>query len=289
MQAGIGDESYTYHGDDSGLSTWDKTFTSRNGDGSGDAEENFHAAIKLIAACKAGGAFLDVGSGLGRIVKQLWPDAGTVTGLEPDLKRYLACRNRLSGRDHVDVLNMTSWDYRKRFPERRFDFTTVSMVVQHVSTQACRDILRDVREFMAPGGVAMISTTHFFEERFTYEMDLAPHAATEFDRYADASEHQDKGIPVRMFSKASLLAEIEQAGLQVVDWRQFSYVRPEKVEGMASMFGVPIERLRDFGLSQYAVVRRAPPPPRQGSPPLPETQARGIRRLLARRNRVCQP
>src|SRR5262249_11789999 len=79
----------------------------------------------------------------------------------------------------------------------------------------------------------------------------------EFDLYASNSTEQDRGIPVRMFSKEALHREIDRAGLEVVDWQQFSYVRPEKVDGFASLYGVPADCVRDFGVSQYVAVRHA--------------------------------
>jgi hypothetical protein len=116
-------------------------------------------------------------------------------------------------------------------------------------------LLGDVRELLAPGGIAVIGTTHFGEERFGAEADAAPQDRGDFDRYAEASAAQDKGIPVRMFSKDSLLREIERAGLEAVVWRPFSYVRPESLDRVAAMYGVTVDQVRDVGLSQYAVVR----------------------------------
>jgi hypothetical protein len=60
-----------------------------------------------------------------------------------------------------------------------------------------------------------------------------------------------------MFSKQSLLREIGRTGLELVVWRPFSYVRPEGLERVARQYGVSVDQIRDVGLSQYAVVRRA--------------------------------
>jgi SAM-dependent methyltransferase len=264
LEDDLNDQSYTYHGNDDALASWTAMFTSRNGDGRGDHEENFLSAIKLAAACKSGGAFLDVGSGLGRIIDQVKPYAGRVTGLEPDHDRFTACKNGFAADKRIEILKTTSWDYVRSHPGRNFDFVTLSMVLQHVSTRACQQILSNVRELTAPDGVAIVSTTHLIEERFTYESDPAPHDVGEFDRYADRSESQDRGIPVRWFSKESFFREIEQAGLEVIVWQEFSYVRPENVPTIASLYGFTVDQVRDLGVSQYAVVReRRRPAPRR--------------------------
>lgn len=260
----LSDQAYTYHGDDDALTSWNRMFTSRNGDGEGDPEENFLSAIRLVAACKAGGDFLDIGSGIGRIIDLIRRDAASVVGLEPDNGRYLGCKNGFAPDRRIEMFNLKSWDYRQQNGGRRFDFITVSMVVQHVSTGACRQIFSDVHDLLAPNGSALISTTHFYEERFSYEADPSAHEVAEFDRYADQMTSQDKGLPVRMFSRASLHQEIERAGLEVVAWQQFAYPRPDRATEVAGFFAGPPEEMRDRGVSQYAVVRRPVAAPQAG-------------------------
>jgi SAM-dependent methyltransferase len=249
--------AYVYPGDDAELAAATPMFTSRIGDGRGNHEEDFLSALRLAAAGKAGGAFLDVGSGVGRIVDLVRAEAGRVTGLEPDAERCRACETGFAHDPRVAMFRMTTTDYRVRFPRRRFDLVTVSMVLQHVSTGTCARILGDVRAMMAPGALAVIATTHFFEERFTFEADASAHDAAEFDRCADGEPRPDKGLPVRMFSQASLAQEIARAGLEPIVWRPFTFVRPESLERAAAQYRAPPERLRDVGLSQYVVARAA--------------------------------
>lgn len=253
------DDGYTYNANDDAIARWHASFTSREGDCRGDCEEVYLGALKSAAACKAGGDFLDIGSGYGRIIDLVKSYPTTVVGLEPDLERFSDCHRSLRDDAHVEVLNVTSGRFRELNPDRRFDFISVSMVVQHVSTRTCQHILSDIREFLAPNGVGVISTTQFFEERFTYQTDPSPRTAAEYDRYAEDFQNQDKGIPVRMFSKASFLAALEQAGLETVTWQQFAYVRPESADGIAGLYGVTADQIRNVGISQYALVRRAPP------------------------------
>jgi SAM-dependent methyltransferase len=253
----LSDGDYTYHGSDDEITRWLGMFTSRNGDGSGDPEENFLSTVRLVAACKAGGSFLDIGSGFGRIVDIVKPYAGTLVGIEPDMERFRACRDGAARHANVEILNCFSGDLRASRPGARFDLITLSMVLQHVSTRTCSGILDDVRGMLKPGGVAVISSTHFFEERFTYEADASPHDVKEFDFYAENTGQQVMGIPVRLFSKEAFLQTIEGAGLEVVVWQQFFYARPERVDSVASDFRASMDDVRNVGFSQYCTVRRA--------------------------------
>lgn len=253
----MNDTTYTYNDDDSNLASWNSLFTSRHGDGSGDPEEDFLSAIRLVAACKAGGTFLDVGSGIGRIIDLLKPYAGGIVGLEPDRERYIACRDGAAAFDDwIEMFNTTSWEFRRSYRGRGFDFITVSMVIQHISTQACGRLLDDVHGLLKPNGVAMIATTHFYEERFTYQAAPQAHDVSEFDRYAEQVADQDKGIPVRMFSAEAFHRELGRAGLEVILWRQFAYPRADRAAELGGVLAATADQVRDLGSSQYAVVRR---------------------------------
>jgi 2-polyprenyl-3-methyl-5-hydroxy-6-metoxy-1,4-benzoquinol methylase len=249
-------QSYKYNATDEALIEWIKQFTSRVGDGTGDIEEVYLSALKLIASCKPGAKYLDIGSGLGRIVDMMRHSAGTLIGLEPDVSRFQVCHRAYHDGERVRILNSTTSAFRDAHPEARFDVITLSMVLQHVSTGTCEQILRDVHELLTPDGVAMISTTHFYEERFTFQLKPAPQSSEDYDRYASDTANGQWGIPVRMFSKASFLSALERAALETTVWGPFSYVRPERLSGIAALYGAPPEALRDMGISQYAVVKR---------------------------------
>jgi ubiquinone/menaquinone biosynthesis C-methylase UbiE len=256
----VTEQRYKYNFTDDQLGDLMKSFTSRNGDGTGDIEENYQSCLRLVGNCKTDQNYLDVGSGSGRIIEIMRPNAKRMTGLEPDIERFKSCRDNYLNCENVQIFNSTTSEYNDAFPNERFDVIIVSMVLQHVSTTTCGQILRDVQKLLAPNGVGIVATTHFFDERFLYQFDTNPKSSDEFDRYAENCSDQEWGIPVRMFSKGSFYREIEQAALEVIVWNQFCYFRPEKLAHFAPLYHVPADAIRDTAISQFAVVRRRSDP-----------------------------
>jgi SAM-dependent methyltransferase len=256
----VNEPSYKYNASDEGLRAFNSSFTSRNGDGTDDPEENFFSILKLAACCKSGGNFLDVGSGHGRIVDIVLPYAGHVVALEPDVDRFQSCRNAFTGNSTVDVQNVVSSEYKAANPGKRFDLITLSMVQQHISTRQSRELLDDVRDLLAPRGIAVIATTHLRDETFLYSGRSVPVTVDEFDRYAENPACQDWGIPVRMFSKKSFHEAVQRAALEIIVWNQFSYVRSDRMEAIAALYGVKQDAIHDVGTSQFVAVshRRTP-------------------------------
>jgi len=256
MHSGMKIQGYTYKGNDDELSAWDQSFTSRIGDGTGNPEEEYLSVLKLIANCKPNAKYLDIGCGLGRIIQIVQHSVGGLVGLEPDPERFQACYDRHHDGDRIRIINSTSLEYKDAHPEDRFDIIAVSMVLQHVPTAICDQILCDVHDLLMPEGVAIIAATQQEIERFTFEFNPTLQIVEEFDRYAEDTANQEWGIPVRMFSKASFHRAIEQGGLHIIHWGQFSYYRPEKLAWWAARSGVPPEAIQDVAISQYAVVKR---------------------------------
>jgi len=249
--------TYKYNADDDAITAWNRNFTSRIGDGTGDPEEAYLSTIRLIARCKPDSVFLDIGCGLGRlidIVKNITPN---IIALEPDKTRFQDCFDHHHDGFKIQVLNIGSSDFILDNPGRRFDFIAVSMVLQHVSTRICDQICSDVFELLAPKGVAIIATTLQDQERFGFQSKSTPQAIEVFDRYAEDSKGQEWGIPVRQFSKLSFFSMLQRAKLNVAEWGQFSYIRPEKLGWMAAncMHTKP-EAIANLGTSQFAVVNR---------------------------------
>jgi protein-L-isoaspartate O-methyltransferase len=247
---------YRYNAGDDQMVAWNRNFTSRIGDGSGDPEEEYLATLRFVAACKPRSELLDIGCGLGRVVDVMRHDVASIVGLEPDADRFGTCHASFHDGGRIQIHHCTSADYRAAHPGRRFDIVVVSMVIQHVPTRTCDLILADVPELLADDGIGVIATTQQDAERFTFQSDQTPRSREAFDRYASDSSDQTHGIPVRQFSKASFLAALDRAGLDMVRWGQFSYLRPEKLGWFAKWMGSTTDAIKDVATSQYAVVRR---------------------------------
>lgn len=251
------DQTYTYNASDEEISDYLRIFTSRIGDGTGDPEEEYLSLLKVIVACKANARYLDIGSGWGRIIDIVHPSAAVLVGLEPDPKRFAHCFKTYHDGGRTRIFNTSSLEFRTTYPQERFDVITLSMVLQHVATSVCDKILLDVHELLAPDGLAVIATTQQERERFIFQFDKAIQTVEAFDRYAMDSLDQSFGLPMRYFSKASFRQALERASLQVVHWGQFSYIKPERLEGFAALCNTTPDAIRDVGDSQYAVVKRA--------------------------------
>ncbi len=180
----------------------------------------------------------------------------TIVGLEPDSERFIDCRKRFSGQSNIEIFNTTSSEFRKANPEARFELILNSMVLQHVSTSVCEGILKDIHALLSADGVAIIATTQNCKELFTFQNSPAHQTRDKFDAYSEQPNKQMFGIPVRKFSKESFLSSLEENGLLVLHWGQFSYIRTEKVSWFAKQYNVRDDEIRNVGDSQYAIVRR---------------------------------
>lgn len=248
--------NYKYNANDDAISLWQQNFTSRIGDGSGDPEAEFLTYVRLVAQLKPTTPWLEIGCGLGRMIELLDTGRNSVLGLEPDDERFSDCKKRYRAKDNIEILNITSRELRRTQPATRFDLILNSMVLQHVSTSICDEILQDIRELLSPEGVALVSTTQNCKELFTFQISPKHQTRQEFDDYAANPGQQSFGIPVRKFSKESFLSALESNGLSVLHWGQFSYIRPEKVDWFANQYQVSSDDIRDVGDSQYALIRR---------------------------------
>lgn len=247
---------YKYNANDDAINRWQQNFTSRIGDGSGDPEEEFLNYVRVISHLKPTTPWMEIGCGLGRMIELIANGRNTIVGLEPDSERFIDCRKRFSGQSNIEIFNTTSSEFRKANPEARFELILNSMVLQHVSTSVCEGILKDIHALLSADGVAIIATTQNCKELFTFQNSPAHQTRDKFDAYSEQPNKQMFGIPVRKFSKESFLSSLEENGLLVLHWGQFSYIRTEKVSWFAKQYNVRDDEIRNVGDSQYAIVRR---------------------------------
>jgi len=253
---------YTYNDNDLAMPILSEKFSSRIGDGTGYHEEAFHNIILLLAHTCSEGSVADVGCGMGRTTQVIAPIVKEVVSLEPDTTRWEYTRELVHKHSNASVLNETTQDYILRNPGKHFDLVILGMVVQHLPTQVTTAIMNDILTLTKRGAIAVVSTTHALEKTrcFTYQhvANGQPRPKTsedEFNRYAAATASQDKGLPVRRFSRAEF-ESIVPPDFEIISWGQYSYCRPEHLDYFAWLDGVAPDELADVGNSQYLVLKR---------------------------------
>jgi len=254
---------YTYNDNDSAMPGLSQKFSSRIGDGSGHHEELFHNMVLLLAHACSEGSAADVGCGMGRTTQAIAPIMKEVVSLEPDVTRWEYTRDLVHAYSNVKVLNETTQGYISRHRGKQFDLVILGMVVQHLPTHVTKAVFNDILTLTKRSGIAVVSTTHALEEAkcFTYQHVAKgkPRPKTsedEFNRYAADTSSQDKGLPVRRFSRSEF-ESIVPPDFEIVFWGQYSYCRPEYLDYFAWLDGVAPHELADVGNSQYLVLKRS--------------------------------
>ncbi len=169
-----------------------------------DLMRNLEAPAEAVEALLVGmarghgiGRLLDIGTGTGRILELLAPDAGAATGVDrsPEMLRIARTRLDAAGLSGVEIRQADMADLP--FDEAAFDTVVIHQVLHFSEDPAAA--IREAARVVAPGGQLLV-------------VDYAPHAEEELrTRY----RHARLG-----FARATLAAQMEAAGLSVGDIRQ---------------------------------------------------------------------
>jgi SAM-dependent methyltransferase len=249
---------YIYQDKEATMPTLSAMLTSRMGDESGNHEQDYLDALQLLMAARGEGAMIDIGCGRGRICEAAVGTVREIVALEPDPGRCNWTRELLAPHSEVSVFNQTSREYITDNPGKQFDLVVLGMVLQHISTDNCRRLMGDIVALTRPGGIAVVSTTHAIDRAacFTYQhVEDARITEAEFNAYADNPQAHDKGLPVHRFSRRELEALVPD-GLRIVQWKQYSYFRPEYLDRFARVHQVEADELTHHGNSQYLVLQK---------------------------------
>lgn len=253
---------YVYKDNEVTMPAFSEKFTSRIGDGSGYHEQFFHDTVNLLAHARSAGSMIDIGCGMGRTTLEGARIVSELVALEPDAARWNYTRELVAEFPHVAVLNQTTQQYIAANPGKQFDLSVLGMVVQHLPTHLVTRVMDDLATLTRPGGIAVVATTHAMEKArcFTYQKVEdgrlnAQISEEEFNRYAENTAEQDKGLPVHRFSRSEFEAIVPQQ-FDITYWQQYSYYRPEHLEYFAWRHSVTPEELADVGNSQFLVLRR---------------------------------
>ncbi len=253
------ESEYIYNATDDALSEWALNFTNRMGDGNGDHEIAYLDILKLLIELKRNGSLMDIGCGLGRVTEIARGRITRIVALEPDNARYLDCKKRFHAPPHCQILNQMSSDYIAKNPDSQFDLVVLGMVIQHVSTASCSQLIRDAAQLVKPNGVVIIATSLAPEPLKGFSRSSEPDKPflnkEEFDEYANNPHTQDRGIPFRRFSKNELAIEVSPY-FDIIQWTQFSYYRPDRIEWFCQMLQTDADTLKNVGNSQFMVLQK---------------------------------
>jgi ubiquinone/menaquinone biosynthesis C-methylase UbiE len=252
---------YTYQFDDSVMSRFSENFENRLGDNSGYHEQEHFDNLHMLFKMNHNGSMLDVGAGMGRISIMAKDIVSEVVALEPDESRWADCHKACHSEPDCLVFCQTTGEYIEKNPDKRFDLIIVSMVLQHLATKNCQQLVSDVYKLLDRDGVAVFYTTHTLEKSkgysFSGDNTRAFVPESEFNQYADTHPSEQKmGLPVRRFSRQELIATVEAEDLEPIYWRQTSYYKPTKVGFFAARLKVDREELLSVGNSQFVVVTK---------------------------------
>ncbi len=214
--------------------------------------------INLLVSVLSSGSMLDIGCGMGRITGAAAGKIKELVALEPDVDRCNWTRAVVADFEGVTVLNVLSQEYISQNPGKQFDLVVLSMILQHQSTHNCLRLMDDLATLTKSGGIAIVSSTHALERAkcFTYQdVSQARISEEEFNHYADNSHIQDKGLPVRRFSRAEFEALVPES-FDIIQWTQFSYYRPEFLDRFAEIHRVDAQELTKIGNSQFMVLKK---------------------------------
>jgi ubiquinone/menaquinone biosynthesis C-methylase UbiE len=149
----------------------------------------------------AGERLLDVGCGNGDFMLSMQNHHMTVSGVEPGLPGYLACRRR-----ELDVKN--TFLESSGFQDSSFDVITANHVLEHVPDPT--SFLSTIRRLLKPSGVAIIQVPNLrsFAFMLTHEYYL----------------HLDVPRHLFQFTERSLRAYARKVGLRVLDVRYYASI-----------------------------------------------------------------
>lgn len=157
-------------------------------------------AASLKKYLKGRRRILDYGCGVGYLLPHLCAYAPEVYGVDPSEQSVARTNDRVRGISSFKGAFLTS-DLQIR--RMKFDAIVCIEVVEHLDDTALEAVLSDVRELLAPGGVAIFSTPN--NEDLSKSMILCPASGEVFHRW----QH------LRSWSRETLAARLRTAGFKV--------------------------------------------------------------------------
>jgi SAM-dependent methyltransferase len=118
---------------------------------------------------------LDVGCGVGRLIKELAPRMGEVHGVDVSDEMIRMAGERLAGAPNVHLHRIDGTDLRL-FPDAKFDLMWSYSVFYHIPRTLYYGYLRELSRVMKPGGrlVYQLAQTYSWRRRFNAFFRIEP-------------------------------------------------------------------------------------------------------------------
>jgi 2-polyprenyl-3-methyl-5-hydroxy-6-metoxy-1,4-benzoquinol methylase len=217
-------------------------------------ESKYRVALERLGGLPKRARVLDLGCGLGATAYRLAAIAGDVTGI--DLSEFaIAFAREHYRRDNLRFLRANILDYA---PPHPFDAIFCMDVIEHVSPDDGRALVRRIAALLAPGGSLFAHVP--IAESAAGRAKLASYRRKHKDAGETILDHTGDPTHMATFSVASFEALLAGGGLDDLRaWRKFHAWRP--VRGLVgALLRTPLASARWRDAATYSYVIRASRP-----------------------------
>lgn len=170
---------------------------------------------------------LDLGCGMGRLIGVFLPHVDEIVAAEPDSGRCAAAKiaGAAASLRHRRPVNVVHGD--ASVVEGKFDIVLSSHVLQHIQTWTARELMETMSDFIEPGGLLILTTTHtagetdiFFREEWQDGKRLS--TAIDIEQF-NAAYNEEGVLPVRMFAAGTITGMAAEAGFELLEISRYHY------------------------------------------------------------------
>lgn len=168
-------------------------------------ESGTNDALELVAFLCPDARVLDLGCGIGRIMRPLAPLCRAIVGVDISEKMITEGRAYLAGVDNARLVH-TSGAELPTIADGSVDFLYSLICLIHVDKRTAFRYLREIQRVLAPDGLAYLQ----------FENLLSPEGLAEFQRVVDL-EHE---YPLEFYTRDEVRALARAAGFEVLHFRE---------------------------------------------------------------------
>ena len=193
----------------------------------GDSEiEVFSHVREAIEKIEGPRNMLDLGCGMGRLFEGFAPHVDFIQALEPDKERFLEAAKRAGAFDGKVKVNHGDLSVLKADSER-FEIVLMSHILQHIKDETIVGILEGLESKTKPGALLIVTTTHTDADEDQYFVESwcdgqRHNKVTDSEGFENAFDGGE-GLPVRMFTEASVKRLFERHGFELVEKHYYHY------------------------------------------------------------------